>query len=123
LPQREDVTLFYAGRDLVGELPVSAGVRAAAYRMLADLPGVDFLGVVQDRQDRQGPSGMVVAFTRRGDGGWGQQRLIVEPRTGPALARESWFLGTGATLAATGTLMSWTVQVRAGYTDDAAPTA
>ncbi|MFC4037231.1 CU044_5270 family protein [Dactylosporangium siamense] len=120
LPQHADGDLFYAGRDLVAELPVSAAVRAAAYRMLADLSGVDFLGVVQDRQGR---SGLAVAFTRRGDGGWGQQRLIVDPGTGRALAQESWFLGSAATPTALGTLMSWTVHVRAGFTDDAAPTA
>jgi hypothetical protein len=114
-----DAALFYAGRDLVAELPVSAAVRSAAYRMLADLPGVDFLGVVQDRQGR---SGMAVASTRRGDGGWGQQRLIVDPSTGRALAQESWFFGSGGAPAATGTLMSWTVQVSVRYTDDAAPT-
>ncbi|GAB3828097.1 CU044_5270 family protein [Dactylosporangium cerinum] len=119
LPQHADDDLFYAGRDLVAELPVSAAVRAAAYRMLADLQGVDFLGVVQDRQGR---SGMAVAFTRRGDGGWGQQRLIVDPGTGRALAQESWFLGSAATPAGPGTLMSWTVYVRAGFTDEAAPT-
>ncbi|MEV4513578.1 CU044_5270 family protein [Dactylosporangium sp. NPDC049525] len=118
--ESDAVALFYAGRDLVAELPVTAAVRSAAYRMLADLPGVDFLGVVQDRQGR---SGMAVAYTRRGDGGWGQQRLIVDPGTGRALAQESWFLGSGGAAAATGTLMSWTVQVSSRYTDDAAPTA
>ncbi|WP_327003669.1 CU044_5270 family protein [Dactylosporangium sp. NBC_01737] len=118
--EREDLALFYAGRDLVAELPVSAAVRSAAYRMLADLQGVDFLGVVQDRHGR---SGMAVAFTRRGDGGWGQQRLIVDPGTGRALAQESWFFGSGGAPAATGMLMSWTVQVSARYTDEDAPTA
>ncbi|MDG6103082.1 CU044_5270 family protein [Dactylosporangium aurantiacum] len=119
-PAIEDAALFHAGRDLVAELPVPAPVRSAAYRMLADLPGVGFLGTVQDRRGR---SGMAVAYTRRGDGGWGQQRLIVDPATGLALAQESWFLGAAVAPAATGTLMSWTVAVRAGYTDDPAPTA
>jgi hypothetical protein len=44
------------------------------------------------------------------------------PAGEPALSQESWFLGSGSASAA-GTLMSWSVQVRAGYTDDAPPTA
>jgi hypothetical protein len=112
--ESEAGTLFNAGRDLVASLPVSAQVRAAARRMLADLPGVDFLGTVQDRHGR---SGLAVAYTRRGDGGVGQQRLVIDAATGHALAVESWHLaGPGGD-----TLMSWTVQLCDGYTDDAPP--
>ncbi|MFC6018730.1 CU044_5270 family protein [Plantactinospora solaniradicis] len=110
--------LFFAGRDLVAGLAAPAGVRAAAYRMLADLEGVDFLGRVPDREGR---SGMAVAYTRRGDTVWGQIRLIIDPQTGRALAEESWNLGTGRKPAATGTLMGWTLLLHATYSDETPP--
>ena len=57
--------------------------------------------------------------TRRGDAGWGQIRLIIDPGTGTVLAEESWFLGSDRSSA---TLMSFTLVLRTGYTNDAAPT-
>ncbi|MET7418903.1 hypothetical protein [Dactylosporangium sp. NPDC005555] len=69
-------------------------------------------------QDRHGRSG--VACTRRGDGGdLGQQHLIVDAANGRALALESWSIPANGP----GTLMSWTVQIRSGFTDDTPPAA
>lgn len=89
------------------------------YRMLAGVPGIEFLGKVVDQGGR---SGFAVAYTRRGDAGWGQLRLVIDPGTGTVLAEESWFLGKAAN-AGSGTLMSFTLVLRTGYTNDAAPTA
>jgi hypothetical protein len=116
----ENYALFYAGRGLVTELPVSGQVRAATYRMLADVPGIELLGKVVDQGGR---SGFAVAYTRRGDAGWGQIRLIIDPGTGTVLAEESWFLGSADSAdRSSATLMSFTLVLRTGYTNDAAPT-
>ena len=115
-----DYSLFWSGRHLVFDLPVSAQVRAAAYRMLADVKGVRFLGPATDQRGR---SGMAVAYVRQGDfGSWGQTRLIVDPRTGQALAQESWNLGKGKSAGSTGRLMSYELVLSAGFRDDAPPT-
>jgi hypothetical protein len=115
----ENYALFHAGRGLIAGLPVSAQVRAATYRMLAGVPGIDLLGKVADQGGR---SGFAVAYTRRGDGGWGQLRLVIDPGTGAVLAEESWFLGS-VERGDSATLMSWTLILRTGYTNDAPPTA
>ncbi|MET7392436.1 CU044_5270 family protein [Dactylosporangium sp. NPDC005572] len=100
--ENRDEFLFYAGAGLVLDLPVPAPVRAAAYRMLAQLPGIATLGPVTDALGR---NGVAVAYSRRGDSGAvGQQRLVIDPATGAALALESWTNGVrqsyGAVLAA-----------------------
>ena len=79
--------LFYSGLAIVLDLPVPTAVRAAAYRMLAALPGVASLGPVTDSLGR---TGIAVAVTRRGDAGTEMQtRLIVDPATGRALAQQT----------------------------------
>jgi hypothetical protein len=70
------------------EGPLSPTVRAAVYRMLADLPGVRSLGRATDPKGRQGQ-----AFTRTADGldgGMGTSRIILDPETGQSLALESY---------------------------------
>ncbi|WP_144126902.1 hypothetical protein [Catellatospora sichuanensis] len=115
-----DHTLFVAVKQLVSDLPVSPQVRAAAYRTLAEVKGATMLGTVQDRNGR---TGTAVGFVRKDDGGrWYQTRLIVDLATGQALAEEIWDLGSGRKPAATGTLRSSDLVVRAEFTDDAPPT-
>ena len=101
-----DYLLFVAGQALVTELPVSPAVRAAAYRMLADLPEVRLLGAVRDQHGR---AGLAVGYLRNGS----ETRLIVDPNDGQALAQESWHGGT---------LLSYQVFQSAGYTNEAPPT-
>ncbi|MEU5939678.1 CU044_5270 family protein [Micromonospora sp. NPDC047548] len=114
-------SLFWSARTLIFDLPVSPQVRAAAYRMLADVPGVTSLGEVTDQRGR---AGMAVGFARKGDGGhWSQARLIIDPHTGQALASESWDLGSGRAPKASGTLLSYDLVVSAGFTNDNPPTA
>jgi hypothetical protein len=111
----DDYSLFVMGEQLVAEIQVSPRVRAAAYRMMAELKGAQSLGAVTDQRGR---NGIAVTFTRRGDGGWAQSRLIVDPRTGQALAQERWFYGSGASAAKTGTLMGYTLVISTRYTND-----
>jgi hypothetical protein len=114
-----DETLFQAGLDLVFNLPVSPQVRAAAYRIFADVKGATLLGTVSDQLGR---TGMSVGFVRKGDfGNWTQFRLIIDPQTGQALAQESWDLGTGKSPAANGRLVSRSLLVSASFTDDTPP--
>ncbi|MEV4621054.1 CU044_5270 family protein [Asanoa sp. NPDC049573] len=104
--------LFYAASALVLNLPARPEVRAAAYRMLAGVPGVTVLGPVTDAAGR---SGIAVAIEHRGDGGArGQVRLIIDPASGAALAQERWTDGVRS---------SYTAVLSAGFTDDGLPSA
>ncbi|GII29358.1 CU044_5270 family protein [Planotetraspora mira] len=105
--------LFNSADALVLELPVTPEVRAAAYKLIAGLDGITSLGTVTDQHGRKG---VAVAYTRRGDAGArAQTRLIIDPRTGHALAEESWHLG------ARDKLMSYTLITGAAWSDDAPP--
>jgi hypothetical protein len=115
-----DYSLFWNGLHLLHDLPVSPQVRAAAYRMFADIKGVTFLGGVTDQRGR---SGLAVAYAHRGDGGSvSQTRLIVDPLTGRALAQESWNLGGSGSAGGSARLVGYDVLVRAEFTDEAPPT-
>ncbi|MEU6029491.1 CU044_5270 family protein [Streptomyces tauricus] len=69
-------------------MPVEPAVRAAAYRVMAELPGVRGLGRVTDPLGREG-----VGFTFPGTPstplGTVEQRLVVDPSTGEMLAELS----------------------------------
>ncbi|MEV0425362.1 CU044_5270 family protein [Micromonospora sp. NPDC050495] len=106
-----DAFLFHSGTALVLDLPVSPQVRAAAYRMLAALPGVTSLGRVTDQLGRPG---VAVTITRQGDFGTAQTRLIVDRTTGRALAQESWVADRPA---------SWTAVLAARWSDAGLPEA
>lgn len=114
-----DYELFRTGVGLVLNLPLSPPLRAAAFRMLADLDGVTSLGPVKDRRGR---AGMAVGYARKGDSGhWSQSRLIIDPQTGQPLADESWDLGPGQAPTTTGELLSYTLVTGSRYTTDAPP--
>ncbi|MGY0002682.1 CU044_5270 family protein [Micromonospora sp. I033] len=85
MPTDRDQWLFTVAASVVIDLPVSNGVRAAAYRMLATLPGVRGLGVVNDVQGRPGQA---VAFAPARSGNGLEVRLIIDPDTGRALSKE-----------------------------------
>ncbi|GAA3241958.1 hypothetical protein GCM10020216_068250 [Nonomuraea helvata] len=69
------------------EGPVSPQVRAASYRILADLPGVRSLGELTDPLGRKGQ-----AFTRTGEGSEGvaTSRIVIDPVSGLPLAKEEY---------------------------------
>ncbi|MFJ2397235.1 CU044_5270 family protein [Streptomyces sp. NPDC087843] len=68
-------------------MPVKPAVRAAAYRVMADLPGVKVLGRVSDPLGREGV-GVVFPGTDRTPLGITQQRLVVDPATGAMLSEQ-----------------------------------
>lgn len=66
-------------------MPVKPGVRAAAYRVMADLPGVRVTGRVTDPLGREGV-GVDFPISYRGPLGTTRERLIVDPSTGAMLS-------------------------------------
>jgi hypothetical protein len=114
-----DFELFRTGVDIVFNLRLRAEIRAAAFRLLADIDGVKNLGRVTDQRGR---AGVAVGYARKGDSGnWAQPRLIIDPGTGEPLAQESWQLGPGKAPAATGELLGYTLVTGYRYTDEAPP--
>ncbi|MFD1082320.1 CU044_5270 family protein [Micromonospora andamanensis] len=86
MPTDRDQWLTTVAAHLVIDLPVSNEVRAAAYRMLATMPGIRELGTVHDLHGRPGQA---VAFMQDSPGiGRFEVRLIIDPGTGQALAEE-----------------------------------
>lgn len=86
MPIDRDQWLLTVATGLVIDLPVSNAVRAAAYRMIATMPGVRGLGAVHDMRGRPGQA---VAFTQDSPAiGRFEVRLIINPDTGEALGME-----------------------------------
>ncbi|WP_019633498.1 CU044_5270 family protein [Actinomadura atramentaria] len=93
--QSSDQWLFRVASALVdGTMPVMPKVRAAAYRMLSKLTTVRSLGEVTDPQGRRGVG---IALPEPGDAKAGtvENRLIIDPETGDALATETVLLKPG----------------------------
>ncbi|MEQ4715343.1 CU044_5270 family protein [Nonomuraea sp. B19D2] len=90
-PVEGDAAQLWAAVSMVllhPEGPVSPQVRAASYRILADVPGVRSLGEVTDPLGRKGQ-----AFTRTSDeseGIPGTSRIIIDPASGQPLAGEGY---------------------------------
>jgi hypothetical protein len=86
-PMDRTAWLFTVTAGMVTDMPVSPAVRAAAFRMLADMPG---MRVIPDARDALGRTGTAVAMTGRYPGGAVlEDRLLLDLATGSALARES----------------------------------
>ncbi|WP_433790050.1 CU044_5270 family protein [Actinoplanes sp. CA-252034] len=87
--------LFHSMTNLLFQAPSTPAVRAAAYRLLADLPGLRDLGPVTDPKGRAGNAVTLVTNeetpgVRQADtGGAREERLIFDPRSGRPLARET----------------------------------
>ena len=78
--------LFTESWELLSQLPVPPAVRAATYRMLADLPG---LTVTENVKDAKGRAGVGISHTyRNADGPSAPTRLVIDPSSGSLLARE-----------------------------------
>lgn len=101
-------------------LPVSSGVRAAAYRVLADLPGIRSLGTVTDPLGR---TGVAVALPPLmiGDLGQEQQQLVVDPATNTILSQQTVLVAPSALAARAGlkagTTINYTATTHIGWTD------
>lgn len=106
---------------LVVDLPVSDSVRAAAYRLLAELPGVRELGTVRDVRGR---TGQAVAFTQDSPQvGSSEVRLIIDADTGRALAQEHRAVRPGGNWAwiSPGALIGYQAVLVSKHTDDNPP--
>lgn len=119
--------LYDCAFDLLESEPAPAKVRAAAYRMLADLPEIRSVGRTADPLGRQG---IAVAL---GDGAPGgpdtESRLIADPPTGRLLAQETVLIRPGRGMvpggkgphmdAPVGTIMNYRALLAAAWTDGA----
>ncbi len=120
-----DEWLFGTAGRLVIDLPVSNEVRAAAYRMLAAMPGVRGLGAVQDLHGRRGQAVAFAGSTSPGNGL--EERLIIDPDTGRALAREIRVVDRGGeprgdcSWMAPGALCLYDLVLASGSTNDSPP--
>lgn len=134
LPRQTDVelgeSLFDGVLNLLFDTPLTPPARAAAYRMLAGIPGVTSLGAVRDAQGRRG---VAVAVTRndtveeqRADtGGPTRVSLVFDPDTGRTLAMETRVLDPADYLAwvPKGALLEYRAVESARWTDDVPPAA
>ncbi|MEH0830128.1 MULTISPECIES: CU044_5270 family protein [unclassified Micromonospora] len=123
MPTNRDQWLFTVAASLVIDLPVSNEVRAAAYRMLATVPGVRGLGAVHDMRGRPGQA---VAFAQENPrNGRSEVRLIINPDTGQALAKEMRVIKPGGSWPwiAPGALYAYDLVLVSKNTDDNPPTA
>lgn len=114
-----DHWLFVQGSDLILYAPVTPQVRAAAFRMLAALPGVTAAGTVHDADGRRGTA-VAMGEIDPGDRPEAiQQRLVIDPANGRALAYEEVVLGRNIIYPAlaAGTIASSTTVRTAGWTD------
>jgi hypothetical protein len=121
MPTDRDQWLLSVASSLIAGMPVSGPVRAAAFRLLATLPGTRSLGVVTDQRGRRGEG---FAFTSVSPfTGSVEHRFVIDPETGRALAEESRVLrpsGTTATLKP-GSLIGYTVVLSQRTTDETPP--
>jgi hypothetical protein len=123
-PMDEDAWLFRVAEGLVLDMPVSPEVRAAAFRMLAGLPSVTSLGEVTDAAGRTGTAIAIAGASqgKPGDTGTGQVRirLVIDPRTGRALARESEVVSPGGMQEGLppGTVWNTVTYLETGWTDE-----
>lgn len=85
--QSADLWLYDMGVHIIMRFPVSPKVRAAAYRMIASLPGVTAVGEVTDPLGRRGRAVSIPRTTDTGESE-GVDRLVVDAETGLPLALE-----------------------------------
>ncbi|MET8388377.1 hypothetical protein ABZV14_35830 [Streptosporangium canum] len=76
-----DLRLYDMGVHIIMRFPVSPKVRAAAYRMIASLPGVTAVGEVTDPLGRRGRAVSIPRTTDTGESE-GVDRLVVDAETG-----------------------------------------
>ena len=103
--------------------PVSGAVRAAAYRVLAALPGISSLGTVTDPLGRTGV-GVALPPQQMGDLGQEQQQLIVDPATSTILSQQTVLVAPSRFAASAGmrpgTVIDYQATTHIGWTDQQA---
>ncbi|MEU8124403.1 CU044_5270 family protein [Spirillospora sp. NPDC049024] len=114
-PMSKDRWLYTVASGLLMDIPVSSAVRAAVFRMLAELPEVRSLGKVTDPEGRTGNAIAVREKTRQGVT---EEKMIIDLASGTALARVLIMVAPapGSEVPA-GRTMNSTTQLTAGWTD------
>ncbi|MGW3568371.1 CU044_5270 family protein [Streptomyces sp. NPDC000941] len=111
--------MWHQAAGLIG-LPVKPEVRAAAYRVIADLPGIRSLGEVTDPLGRKGV-GFALPATERPDYGTARSELIVNPATGALLSEQQVLTKPNAQAAeaglTAGTVVNHTATVTSKWAD------
>ncbi|MGV9349943.1 CU044_5270 family protein [Streptomyces spiralis] len=101
-------------------MPVKPAVRAAAYRVMAGLPGVRVVGHVTDPLGREGV-GVEFPGTYRTALGTTQQRLVIDASTGDMLSDEILLVDPSAKAEATGlkagTVVTYRATSRMGWSE------
>jgi len=99
-------------------MPVKPAVRAAAYRVMAELPGVRGLGRVTDPLGREG-AGFAFPGTARTSLGGVEQRLVVDESTGEMLCEQLLLVEPSARAREAGldagTTVNYTATTRMGW--------
>ncbi|KAB8191243.1 hypothetical protein FH608_032115 [Nonomuraea phyllanthi] len=117
VPMARGPWLFRVSVGLIMDMPVTPEVRGAAFRMLADVDGVQVAQNVTDAEGRQGTAVSIEEPTQ--GGGVTEHRLVFDESTGRALASENVVVkarGLQAGLAP-GTVSNSTALIEAGWTD------
>jgi hypothetical protein len=118
MPTDREQWLLKVASSLITGIPVSGPVRAAAFRLIATMPGVRSLGNVTDQRGRAGQG---FAFTLAGDSI--EQRFVIDSATGRALGEESYVLHPSGSTAKLepGSLVDYTVVLEQKTTDETPP--
>ncbi|MEV4582915.1 CU044_5270 family protein [Nonomuraea jabiensis] len=118
VPMQGDAWLFVISAGLIMDMPVTPEVRAAAFRMLAEL---DDVRVIENVTDAEGRTGTAVAINEPTfDDGVAEHRLIIDEATGSALASEYVAVKPRGfqTGFEPGTMWNSIAVIKAGWTDD-----
>lgn len=111
-PDIDAQRLIFAAMDILIRVPAPPAVRAAAYRMLAESPGIMLADNVKDQLGRGG-SAVDYPFSRPDSGSW-RLRLIIDLKTGQPLSEEFHH-------ASAGRLSSFSAMTEYTFTDQAPP--
>ncbi|WP_433258292.1 CU044_5270 family protein [Streptosporangium sp. CA-135522] len=112
-----DLRIYDMGVHIIMRFPVSPKVRAAAYRMIASLPGVTAVGEVTDPLGRRGRAVSIPRTTETGESE-GVDRLVVDAETGLPLALENTAWGPSRQGAAGFSYFSYEAVKKTGWTDE-----
>ncbi|GAA5047682.1 hypothetical protein HNP84_000323 [Thermocatellispora tengchongensis] len=123
-PASEEEWLFAVTIGMITDMPVTPNVRAAAFRMLAELDGVKVIDQVTDAEGRTGTAVAIeqavkMKVTDEKPSGVLQTRLVFDKETGQALARETVVVEPGGFQAGfePGTVWNSSAVIEAGWTD------
>lgn len=116
---QQSLWLFEQATNLIS-LPVPAGVRAAAYRVLASIPGIEDLGPVTDHAGRSGVALALSGHTQCPLGSLADE-LVVDPQTDSLLAVQQVLVTPSADARAAGltpgTVVDYTTYLDIGWSD------